>query len=291
MAFRLAGCLLWTITGAAMIAAPAYAQDRASACELAGEAHAVFSGIAGARTQVGVRFATVPPFNVPKEFVVTPMRVTRNYRGAIHSTIYVDLGRDATLESGREYLVFGEWLGATSAITGQLLPETNYQKGSVPDVLTAYDLPVLVEDAKEDVTFAESLLASATSGTISGVLEIGESRFSNNRTPAPQIPLRVFDGDNRLIGEIETGEDGRFLLADVPIGQVWVEAILPDHLWAPRTPVQVLAGSCSRVGMRAIFNGRSADVRLPGRHASRKPGSGGLPRGAGAPAVPYGRAH
>jgi hypothetical protein len=256
MAFRLAGCLLWTITGAALIAPPAYAQDRASACELAGEAHAIFSGIAGARTRVGVRFATVPPFNVPREFVVTPMRVTRNYRGAIHSTIYVDLGREATLESGREYLVSGEWLGATSVITGQLLPETNYQKGSVPDVLTAYDLPVLVEDAKEDVAFAESLLASATSGTISGVLEIGESRFSNNRTPAPRIPLRVFDGDNRLIGEIETREDGRFLLGDVPIGEVWVEATLPDYLWAPRTPVQVLAGSCSRVGIRAIFNGR-----------------------------------
>jgi hypothetical protein len=144
----------------------------------------------------------VPPLNVPHEFVVTPMRVTRNYRGAIRSTIYVDIGRESTLESGREYLVFGEWLGATSAITGQLFPETNYQKGSVPDVLTPYDLPVPVEDAKEDVAFVESLLVSATSGTISGVLELAESRFGNNRAPVPQIPLRVFDGDNRLISEI-----------------------------------------------------------------------------------------
>jgi hypothetical protein len=256
MGFRLAGCLLCTLTGAALFAAPAYAQDRASACELAGEAHAIFSGIAGARTRVAVRFGTLPPFNVPSEFVVTPMRVTRNYRGAIRSTIYVDLGPEATLESGREYLVFGEWLGATSAITGQLVPETNYQKGSVPDVLTAYDLPLLTEDATQDLSFLESILLSATSGTISGVLEIGESRFSNNRTPMPRIPLQVFDGDNRLIGEVVTREDGRFILTDVPTGEAWVEAILPKHLWARRTRVEVLAGSCSRIGIFATLNGR-----------------------------------
>jgi hypothetical protein len=245
-------CVLGVAVMTALTAAAALAQDGLTACERLGDANVnvVFSGIAGSPVRRTVRFGEDTP---AEELVLTPFTVTQTYRASTHPTMYV---RQDAVEPGREYLVYGQWMGVTRAISGQVSPRTRFRTGALPDVVNPTAELLTTEAAAEDLIFLRSTTASPSGGTILGTLSFGDPKVNRDRVPLLGVRLRVSDNDNRLIAEVETRENGQFVVANVPTGLTWIDARLPDTMWTSRKHVEVAEAGCSRFDMMAIPNGR-----------------------------------
>lgn len=221
-------------------ASPLFAAELAP-CDAFGAARAVFVGQAGVPVVARVTF----PDGLRTTLKLSPVTVERAFRGVAGEMMYITpAGMETYLTPGERYLVYGRDYGFPNIVM------------SGP----AYGTKLL-RNATRDLEFLESFDASASGGTITGVLEADESdaaHIGSDVRPLPQIPVRLVSP--AFTATTSTAEDGQFVFYGVPPGVYRAEPLLPDDLAVNDSPapttVLVSPGGCAALPVHAVPNGR-----------------------------------
>jgi hypothetical protein len=209
-------------------------------CEEYSRAAAVFVGVAGAPVKRWIQLPDHPPL----EFTLAPMKVERAFRGVTTEVVWLTpLGVETRPRPGERYLVFGR----------------SYRP---PDIVMASPGhgAIAIERAAEHLAFLESLQPQASTGIISGVVQLKDRQYDGRIarvTPLAGTLVAVSRGEQSA--DVVTGPDGRFALA-VPAGTYDLSPDFPDHIvrWDSTSRIQatVVNGGCAVATIDAQYNGR-----------------------------------
>lgn len=233
-AAQLVGTTVLVCASAPVLAAAA--QEQMTPCELFGTQPASFVGEIGEPIRHWLKAA---PDVQPIQILALPVTVERSFRGvAVNSVVYlypIEAAMVVAPAAGRRYLVYGA-----------------FNFGKLKDVV----MPVAmkpIEEAADDLAFLEVAGASATTGSIHGVLAQGNRFNTDQRTPLPGVTIRFRSGETNL--EVVSDDSGRYAVSGLPEGLVSIDPLLPDHLVA-KWGAQITAGGCTPQYLLAELNGR-----------------------------------
>lgn len=213
------------------------AQDgETTPCERYGTVPVTFVGVAGEPVR---RWFRIAPDIGREQFLVTPMTITRNYRGADAPVLYLNLPGVVTLKPGRSYLVYGD----------------NTTFGNAREIITLGAEPKDIEQAADELAFLDAA-SSNIFGTIHGTLMTDPSGESSSPgAPLSGVTIR-FSSDTGFFAQATTDDRGQYTVSGIPEGRVWIEPLLPDGWLMSARSVQARSGGCTPFSPVARLNGR-----------------------------------